>query len=219
MFKLLLSFLVSLLFIQWVFATDSWTKTSFAMDKAIATDLNTIKITFNEELSSDVSIFDFILNEKNQSEAIIVLTWTTLSWPKELTLNTENPLDDKKQYSIVSVFASDKNGNTIDNGVESSLDLVFQLSNNSSSTEVPVETSTTISNESMNSAPVTENISEVPNSEVPTLYTDTHDSKEVELVAANETTATEVATWPAEILAIILALIAWWLFMFFRRKA
>lgn len=200
-------------------ATSTWSTTptsNFVLESVVAIDLNTIKATFNNELAPQVDWFSFMLNKKDDSISEVTLTWITLTWPKELTMSTETPLDDKFGYSFAVLFASDKDGNSIESWVDSTISLVFQLWDNTLTTEnISLEWSNNNSTETnsevvpMNSATETE---------VTTDATVEVTTTPVEEVATTEN-MTKVETWPTETIAIILALLAWLAFVYFRRKA
>lgn len=95
--------------------TDSWT---FAMQEVKVEDLNTLKIVFNKDLLQDTAMFEFLLTSKKDDTKEIVLTGMTLSSANELTAKTVESLTQDEEYNLVVVFASDKEGNVIENGVD-----------------------------------------------------------------------------------------------------
>lgn len=90
----------------------------FGMQEVKVQDLSTLKVTFNKELLSDTSMFEFLLTSKKDDTKEIALTGITLSAPSELTATTVEPLVADEEYNLVVVFASDKDGNVIENGVD-----------------------------------------------------------------------------------------------------
>ncbi len=214
-----------------VFASEvssSWftnTQSNFALESVKAVDLNTIKATFNADLATQVESFSFMLNKKDDSLTEISLTWVTISSPRELTIKTETQLDSNLSYLFAALFVSDKDGNTIETWADSAVDLVFELSSNENNTSVEnvsLNNSTENTSTNLNSAsseevvPMTTSAPSESTTEVAT--TEATNAAPIEEVAKTED-MTKVETWPAEVLAIILALLAWLGLMFLRKKS
>lgn len=92
----------------------------FAMKEIKVVDVNTLKVSFTKDLLEDTSMFEFLLTSKKDDTKEIALTGITLSpsSPAELTVKTLESLVSNEEYNLVVVFASDKGGKLIENGVD-----------------------------------------------------------------------------------------------------
>lgn len=177
-----------------VAVSETWT--TFSMTEVSVVDANTLKIAFSKDLIEDASMFEFLLTLKSDDTAEIVLENIELSGSNEVVAKSIESLTTNTEYNIVVVFASDKDGNIIENWVDSMI--TFKTPETFAVTEeAPVE--------ELNAAPVEESV------ETSSTW------------VATETAATTAealpGTWTKEMMIIILAMILGLGFMYARRKA
>lgn len=208
---LMLSFALSFSFAN---ATSTGTTAStgaastFSMTDVSVVDASTLKVSFSNDLLDDATMFEFLLTPKSDNTVEIALTGATLSWPKELTINTVEPLTLGQDYDMVVVFASDKEGNVIENGVDGMVTV-----------SVPADLSTpAVTDWAMNAASTETPVVDETASETTMDSAATEDSWVSTEVAA--TTAEALPkTGPAEMMIVVLAMAIALGFMYVRRRA
>jgi|GEM_PF-4028440 len=87
----------------------------FSMTEVSVVDANTLKISFSKDLIEDVSMFEFLLTPKTDDTKEIVLGNLALSGSNAVVAKAMEALTENTEYNIVVVFASDKDGNSIEN--------------------------------------------------------------------------------------------------------
>lgn len=209
--KILLAMLLaSISSFAWVSASEA--TPTFSLNEVKVVDQDTLTISFNKDLLEDTSLFEFLLTPKSDDTREIALTGVTLSSAMEVSVDTMEVLSPAQEYNLVVVFASDKEGNVIENGVDGMVTV---------STPATFDTS----------APVTGELNVAPSEEVSTPEAmPTALEQPVSDVGTTETGAvtTDVAaanaealpqTGPAEMLFVVLALLLGLGITFIRKNA
>lgn len=188
-------------------ATTQTATDAFSMKEVKVVDQDTLTISFNKDLLEDTSLFEFLLTPKADDTREISLTWITLSSSMELTVDTTEVLNANEEYNLVVVFASDKEGNVIENWVDGMV--TFK-------TPEAFAVAETVVSEDLNAAPV-EEVPAMDAAPVETVVPDTASGITTEVAA---TTAEALPqTWPAEMMIVILAMMLGLGFMYARRRA
>ncbi len=185
-------------------STSTWTTSyGFSMTEVNVVDASTLKISFSKDLIEDTSMFEFLLTPKADETRELALTGLVLSASNELTATSVESLTPNTEYNLVVVFASDKEGNVIENWVDGMITFVTPevFPEAGVVTEIPEE---------MTAAPVE-------------TMTWTESTGSTLTWVTTETAATEAQalpqTWTKEMMIIVLAMILALWFMFVRRKA
>ncbi len=114
--KILLAILLaSISSFAWVSASET---TTFSLKEVKVVDQDTLTVSFNKDILEDTSLFEFLLTPKSDDTREIALTGVTLSSSMEVSVDTMEALAPAVEYNLVVVFASDKEGNVIENGVD-----------------------------------------------------------------------------------------------------
>lgn len=214
----------------------TWDK--FAIKEVKVVDGNTLKVSFTKDLLEDTSMFEFSLNPKSDDTKEIALTGITLSGPAELTMKTMETLANNEEYNIVVVFASDKKGEIIENWVDGiiTFKVPANFSSPTSSTWIIDETASSTDNTSptdetiapadwavtaMDSAPAVDANAAPATDTNATPATDAAPVTEwISLEnAAATANPTDVKTWPAETMIVIIAMLLGLVLMYVRRRA
>lgn len=189
---------------------------TFGMQEVKVADLNTLNVTFNKDLLEDTSMFEFLLTSKKDDTKEIALTGITLSAPAELTAKTVDALVAGEEYNLVVVFASDKDGNVIENGVDGMITFKADVAAGETTTSGEVATETPSSD--LNAAPASEtplDAATAPTSDVAAGETGSGVTPE----AAAGTAEALPQTGPQEMLFLMIALMLGLGVMYSRRKA
>lgn len=209
------NFLASLLAIAfstlWVQA-DEWT---FSLTEVKVTNQNTINLSFNKDVLEDVSFFEFLLTPKSDDTKEVGLSDIKLIGTNVLEAHTAEPLTANEEYNLVVVFASDKEGNVIENGVDWIAAFTAPASF-ASGNEVSSE---------LNAAPMESSVT--PQNEVPQDNSQNNVDMSVQAdtttVVSTETAAATAdalpQTGPKEMLFVVLALLLGLGLTYVRRKA
>lgn len=210
---LMLTFTLSSAYATWM--TNSWVTTdttmtqttveAFSMKEVKVVDQDTLIISFNKDLLEDTSLFEFLLTPKADDTREIIISSLVLSGSSELSVDTQEPLTPNEEYNLVVVFASDVEGNVIENGVDG---MVTFTTPETFAVEIPVE--------DLNAAPS----EEVPAMDVaPVDVANTEVSSWVTTEVAATTAEALPQTGPAEMMIVILAMMLGLGFMYSRRRA
>lgn len=200
--------------ILWVSASDvtpattaAPTTATFSLNEVKVVDQDTISVSFNKDLLEDVSFFEFLLTPASDDTKEIAISNLTLSGTNALEVNTAEALQAQQDYNLVVVFASDKEGNVIENGVDG---MVTFTTPEAFAESTSVEWA-------LNAAP-NEAAPVVADTAAPVVT-----SEETTPVVATETAAATAdalpQTGPTEILFVVLALLLGLGFTYVRRNA
>ncbi|MBW7954810.1 hypothetical protein H3C61_03280 [Candidatus Gracilibacteria bacterium] len=219
--KILASFIAIALSSITTYAADN-----FSLTEVKVTDKNTLNVIFNNTLLEDTSLFDFLLTPKSDDTKEVALTGITLSSPNSLSIKTVEDLMPNTEYNLTVVFVSDKDGKTIENGVDGMLNFTtpntFSTVDNSGTlNEVMTPGNEVNMNNEVNKEPTTEN-NELNAATVTTETTTstgnlTNSGVSVETASSNAEKLPQ--TGPKEIIVVILALTLGLGAMYIRRKA
>lgn len=197
---------------------------NFALTEVKVDDKDTLNVTFNKELLSDTSLFDFLLTLKSDDTTEVALSWAVLDTPNSLKLKLNQDLTPNTEYNLVVVFVSDKDWNTIENWVDAMVTFTTPAtfaSDSSLTWELNVDSNEMVSNEMVsNEVTSNEELNAAWNEQVTTSTWDlssTWVAVPAEVLA--DTTDKLPQTWPKEILVVLLALLLWVGAMFIRKKA
>lgn len=191
------------------------TQAKFAVEKVQVKDASTVLVDFTKDLYNEVNLFEVALETK-ESKELVAISKMELSKPNQLSLALASELNMETEYNFTVIFATDTEGNVIENGVDG---MASFIPNN-----VVVKEEV---------APVVEETAPVVEEVVPV------DEENVELNAAQEVvevmepvveeTPTGVAaavttealpeTGPKEVLFVVLAMLLSFAFLVSRRKA
>ena len=193
---------------------------NFALTDVKVDDKDTLNVTFNKELLSDTSLFDFLLTLKSDDTTEVSLSWAVLDTPTSLKLKLNQDLAPNTEYNLVVVFVSDKDWVTIENWVDAMVTFTTPAtfaSDISSNWELNVDSNEMVSNEVNSSDELNAAWNEDMVSTTSTEVSSSWVAVPAEVLA--DTTDKLPQTWPKEILVVILALLLWVGAMFIRRKA
>ena len=181
----------------------------FSMTEVSVVDANTLKISFSKDLIEDVSMFEFLLTPKSDDTKEIVLGNLALSGSNAVVAKAMEALTENTEYNIVVVFASDKDGNSIENWVNGMI--TFKTPEVFNVTEV-------VTNQPTNETPIWD-LNAAPVEEV--MPTSTGELSETWVSTETVATTAEALpqTWTREMLIIILAMILGLVFMYVRKRA
>jgi len=181
----------------------------FSMTEVSVVDANTLKISFSKDLIEDVSMFEFLLTPKTDDTKEIVLGNLALSGSNAVVAKAMEALTENTEYNIVVVFASDKDGNSIENWVNGMI--TFKTPEVFNVTEV-------VTNQPTNETPIWD-LNAAPVEEV--MPTSTGELSETWVSTETVATTAEALpqTWTREMLIIILAMILGLVFMYVRKRA
>ena len=181
----------------------------FSMTEVSVVDANTLKISFSKDLIEDVSMFEFLLTPKSDDTKEIVLGNLALSGSNAVVAKAMKALTENTEYNIVVVFASDKDGNSIENWVNGMI--TFKTPEVFNVTEV-------VTNQPTNETPIWD-LNAAPVEEV--MPTSTGELSETWVSTETVATTAEALpqTWTREMLIIILAMILGLVFMYVRKRA
>lgn len=177
------------------------TTSKFTMTNVEILAANQVKVSFSNDLSTDWAK-EFMLTPKDNKNSEVKVTEAVLEWTKDLVLTLETNLDPSIEYELVAISATDKDGNTIESGV----DWMVAFS-------TPAE------------FPGAENVE--LNSAWPwdlavpangTWVTWSWEADGLNAAAAAESAEALPTTWPKEMFILILALILGWAVAYARRK-
>lgn len=182
---------------------------TFSLNEVKVVDQDTIAVSFNKDLLEDVSFFEFLLTPTSDDTKEIALSNLTLSGTNALEVTTAEALQPNQDYNLVVVFASDKEGNVIENGVDG---MVTFTTPETFAEQASVEWA-------LNAAPM----EQTPAAETPATTTDVAPAQDAAPVVATETAAATAdalpQTGPTEILFVVLALLLGLGFTYVRRNA
>lgn len=213
--KILLAMLLaSISSFAWVSASEA--TPTFSLNEVKVVDQDTLTISFNKDVLEDTSLFEFLLTPKSDDTREIALTGVTLSSAMEVSVDTMEALSPAQEYNLVVVFASDKEGNVIENGVDGMVTF---------STPATFDTSAPVTGE-LNVAP-SEEVSTpeaMPSAEPTALEQPVSDVGTTETGAVTTDVAAANAealpqTGPAEMLFVVLALLLGLGITFIRKNA
>lgn len=194
--------------ILWVSANELTPTTStFSLNEVKVVAQDKIGVSFNKDLLEDVSFFEFLLTPASDDTKEIALSNLALSGTNALEVTTAEALQPNQDYNLVVVFASDKEGNVIENGVDGMVTFTTpETFEGLSSVEwalnaAPMETTTPVE------TPVTTEVT--VDETVPAVTTET----------AAATADALPQTGPTEILFVVLALLLGLGFTYVRRNA
>lgn len=212
--KILLAILLaSISSFAWVYASEA--TPTFSLNEVKVVDQDTLTISFNKDVLEDTSLFEFLLTPKSDDTREIALTGVTLSSAMEVSVDTMEALSPAQEYNLVVVFASDKEGNVIENGVDGMVTFSTPATFEASAPvtgELNVAPSEEVSTPEMSSAEPTaleQPVSEASTTESGAVTTD--------IAAANAQALPQ--TGPTEMLFVVLALLLGLGITFIRRNA
>lgn len=190
-----------------VFANE-W---NFAVTDVKVVDQNTFHVTFNKDVLEDVSFFEFLLTPKSDDTREIVLSNLRLANSNVVEASIAENFNPMEEYNFIVVFASDKDGNVIETGIDGMVTFT-----------APESFGVSLESGEFNAAPTEEMSVEVPEYSMDEVSTDTNWGNDVPVVAT-ETVAATVnelpQTGPKEMMFILLAMLLGFGFMYARRKA
>lgn len=197
--------------------TSSTNKSWFAMKEVQVVDANTLKVIFSKDLiENSAEMSDFVLTSKKDETKELALTWMTLSASSELTVKTVEPLSTSQEYNLVVVFASDKEGNVIENGVDGMI--TFSTPEKFDGTDLTLMDAT-----ASNTGALTQSgAEEVLNAASETMTGETASGETASWMTATDASKDANAlpqTGPKEIFVVLIALALGFAFVYTRRKA
>lgn len=194
-------------------AEENVTSAAFAVSEVKVVNQNTLDVSFNNDVFEDASVFEFKLTSKLDDTHEIALTGATLSAPNTIEVTTLESFLPNTEYNFVVLFASDKEGNVIQNGVDGMASFTTPADFAVADVTTTVET-VVPQDEVLNAAPeeTSTDLNAAPTSE--TLSGETQ-----EVTAVAETAEALPETGPKEMLFVLLALLLGAGAVYMRRKA
>lgn len=98
--------------------TNQAAQASFSVTEVKAVKNDTLNIVFDRELLDNTEFFEFVLTPKSDDTKDILLSNLKVIPPYTVEATTAEPLNVNEEYNFVVVFASDKEGHIIENGVD-----------------------------------------------------------------------------------------------------
>lgn len=192
------------------------TQAKFAVEKVQVKDASTLLVDFTKELYNEVNLFEVALETKETKE-LVAISKMELSKANQLSLALASELNMDTEYNFTVIFATDKDGNVIENGVDGMAS--FVPNNVIVKQEVaPVVEET---------APVVEEVTPVAEEnvelnaaqEVVEVMQPVVEETSTGMNAAAVTTQALPETGPKEVLFVVLAMLLSFAFLVSRRKA